>query len=86
MTAKSATTRHFATFALELAIEHDSGSPHDRRRVGVAQCLHDFYLIIASEGQFLSADARERILELGRNLCVMYSQLSAEASHARRKL
>ena len=37
--AKAAATRHCAKFALDLAIRHNSGSPHDRRRVGVVQCL-----------------------------------------------
>ena len=32
--AKAAAKRHLASFALELAIEHDSGSAHDRRWVG----------------------------------------------------
>ena len=80
MKAKAAITRHLATFALELAIEHDSGSPHDRRRVGVAQCLVNFYDIINYEGMFLSEKAQTELPEIGRTLCVLYGQLSKEAS------
>ena len=80
--AKAAATRHLSLFALELAIEFDSGSPHDRRRVGVAKCLHEFYGLIGAGGMFLSDDAKIRLPKVGRTLCELYSQLSAEASAA----
>ena len=84
--AKADATRHLSLFALELAIEFDSGSPHDRRRVGVAQCLHEFYESIGAGGMFLSDDAKIRLPQNGRTLCDLYSQLSAEASAAGKRL
>ena len=61
MKAKAAATRHLAQFAQSLALEHDSGSPHDRQRVGVAQCLVECYRIIAAEGMFLGEVAKRAL-------------------------
>ena len=83
--AKAAATRHLAPFALGLAIEHDTGSPRDRRRVAVAQLLINCYNIIHDEGMFMSEAARRDLPEIGRRLCSIYGQLSAEASSAERK-
>ena len=77
--AKGAATRHLAGFALQLAIRFNSGSVHDRRRVGVAQLLVEFYKILESEEQFLSESARARIQVLGRDFSVLYCQLSSAA-------
>ena len=77
--AKAAATRHLAEFALALAIEHDDGTPHSRMRVGVAQCLVDFYKMLKAEGMFLSDDAKKRLPKLGRTLCTLYSKLCSEA-------
>ena len=83
--AKAAATRHLAKFAHELAATHDDGTPHDRRRLAAMQCLVRFYEILASEGQFMTAAAKTELPALGTNLCVVYSQLAAEAAAKRQK-
>ena len=55
-------------------------------RVAVAQCLVDFYKILKTEDRFLSADAKTRLPKLGRNLCMLYSELSSEAFRQKKKL
>ena len=49
------------------------------------QCLVRFYEILASEGQFMTAAAKTELPALGTNLCVLYSQLAAEAAAKRQK-
>ena len=61
---KGAAVHHIAPCALNLAIEHDIGSAHDRRRVAVCQCLVKFYDLLASEGMFMSDRARAEIPEV----------------------
>ena len=84
--AKAAATRHCAKFALHLAAKHCDGSDHELRRLGVAQCLNDFYNLIEEEGQFLSDSARRRLPQIGFDLGNMYAQLATEAKHNSRKL
>ena len=72
--------RQLARFALELAVEYDTGSPHDRRRVGVCQALVDFYGILESEKQLLTEAAKTALPRIGQRLTVLYSQLSSEAA------
>lgn len=84
--AKAAATRHLARFALKLALDHNDGTVHNRRRLGVAQSLVDFYDIIEREDMFLSDDAKQRLPEIGRTLCFLYGHLSAEASSGAAKL
>ena len=77
--AKAAALRHLILFAVDLASRHNSGSDHDRRRLGVAQCLAEFYKIMEAEDQFLSPDASNKIKFYGTNCIMMYAQLSQEA-------
>ena len=84
--ASAAATRHLVKFALKLCIDFDSGSVHDRRRLGVCQLLDRFYTIIDAETDVLSDAAREVLPEIGRNLVMLYGSLAEEAVGARLKL
>ena len=61
---KGAAVRHLAPYVLSLAIEHDTGSAHDRRRVAVCQYLVKFYDLLACEGMFMSDRARAEMPEV----------------------
>ena len=50
--SKAAVVRHLAAFALHLAVKYDTGSAHDRRRVGICQLLQRFYEILENENMF----------------------------------
>ena len=65
---------------------YSTGSTHDQRRIGVVQCLSDFYELINAEGQFLSQSARDKLPEIGYLLCNLYAGLSAEAKRANKRL
>ena len=62
-----------------LAQEFNSGSAHDRMRLGVAQALCQMYDLFASESLFLSDAARAQLKELSIVFMCMYGRLSVEA-------
>ena len=72
--AKAAATRHLAQFALELAERH-----LDQPRIFVCRLLCRFYQILESEGQFLTASAKEELPGLGRRLGELYCRLAQDA-------
>jgi len=50
--AKAAASRRLVPFALALAVENNSGSLHDRWRLGAVKLLHRFYEVTAGEPMF----------------------------------
>ena len=72
--AKGAMSRHVVPFALELARSH-----LDAKVVAVCQQLCSFYQLLATQGMFLDATAKSSLPVLGRRMCGLFAQLSAEA-------
>ena len=80
--SKAAAARHLVSYVLKLAIEHGAKTAdhpwygHDQLCLGVCQLLVQFYDVVSSESMFLSAAAKRDIPILGRQLAMMYQQLS----------
>ena len=77
--AKAAQVRHIARFVLEMALTHDAGILHDRRRLAIAQLLVRFYDLIEQGGMFLDASAIAEIQQIGKDLPMLYSNFAKEA-------
>ena len=84
--AKAAAARHMAYYALDLCrrfAQIDSLNEftrvNDRLCLGVVQLLVEFYDILNSESDNLSASARARLPDLANDLAGMYCRLSASA-------
>ena len=82
---KAAATRHLASYVLHLVIVHgaktvdDPWHGHDQLTLGVCQLLVRMYEIINSESMFLGAAAKTEVPKIGRQLAMMYQQLSIYA-------
>ena len=68
------------------------GSVLDRRggvigrcRIAVVQLWNEFYALCSSNDMFLSSGAARRLEILGRQLCMLYCKLSADAISAGKK-
>ena len=84
--AKAASTSHLAAWALGLARDHQDGSDHDRRRLGVCQSLCNVYDRLEAAPMLLPDVAKHSIGRVGLQLCVLYSQLASEAAAQHVKL
>ena len=76
---KAAACRKLAKYGLRLAQEFNSGSAHDRLRLGVAQALCEMYDLFAGASLFLSDAARAQLEQLSIVFMAMYGRLSVEA-------
>jgi len=81
---KAAATRHLSGYALHLLTIY--GAPEDEPVRVVCQLLHRFNEILKEESQFFSQRAKDEIAELGSNLCILYSGLSAAALAKKEKM
>ena len=91
--SKAAPLRDMARYCLHLMQEFGdlaSADPwrklHDSLALGVCQLLCEFYVILDSESQFMSYEARGRMPILGEQLMSMYSQLSTLAHNEYERL
>ena len=82
---KAAAIRHMISFVLALATENNSGSEHDRWRLGVVQLLDRFYKIHAAEPMFPSTEAKAELKRISVTFMGLYRKLSFEALHAKRR-
>ena len=82
MRCKAAACRRMVPFALSLAIANNSGSPHDRARLGVVQLLDRFYRILDTEPMFPSTEARAELENISLTFMGLYEKLSREAFDA----
>ena len=82
--AKAAATRHLAPFVLELMVEHDTGTVHDRRRRIIVQLLVRFYEILGGEERFSTAVSE--LPTLGQQLANLYSSLAEEAAATNKRI
>ena len=64
---------------LRLASEFNDGSLHDRRRLAVAQCLHDIYELMKDAPKFPTEQQRKDVAILSVNLMGCYRALGQEA-------
>lgn len=80
--AKAAAVRNLVPFAAELAAQYNSGSLHDKRRLALANDLHEFYTLLGNEGRFFSASALASVQRLGNSVPILYAHLAAEAFHS----
>ena len=76
---KAASTRKLARYSLRLAQEFNTGSIHDRLRLGVAQSVSRIYDIFAAEPRFLSPAAKAELADLSIVMMGMYGRLAVEA-------
>ena len=77
--AKAAATRRLVPFALHLATKYNSGTLHDRRRLGVVQALDTIYQIFGRGHMFLERNERDELARLSVAFIGMYRHLSVEA-------
>ena len=80
--AKAAAVRNLVPFAAELAAQYDSGSLHDKRRLALANDLHEFCTLLGNEGRLSSASALASVQRLGNSVPILYAHLAAEAFHS----
>ena len=80
--AKAAAVRNRVPFAAEFAAQYNSGSVHDKRRLALANDLHEFYTLLGKEGRFFSASALASVQRLGNSVPILYAHLAAEAFHS----
>jgi hypothetical protein len=77
--AKAAATRHIMRYALKLAVQHNSGSIHDQRRLAVCQLLVRFYDILDQSGRYLSEEHKAELPMIAQNFMLNYQRLTQEA-------
>ena len=77
--AKGATTRVLSRFSLQLALRHDSGNQHDRRRTAVNQLLVRYYDLLDEEGRYLSTSAKRECSKMATIFMAVYTKLAREA-------
>ena len=82
---KAAATRHLVPFALMLARMHNSGSDHDRLRLGAIEALDQVYKILYNENRFLSSASRASLVRLSQAFFCIYTQLASEAVSERKR-
>ena len=80
--AKAAATRQLAAYVLLLAQTFGDGSRKEMQILGLCQLLVDFYRILESSSQFLSAEARDQLPKIGRRLVGIYTALATSAKEA----
>ena len=87
MRAKAAATRRLAQFALEVVVEHGTGSGDDRLMHALCQLLcNKFYDIIEHGSHFLTGEARREMPKLGNRFGDLYQQLADNSFRAGVKL
>ena len=84
--AKAAATRHLAAYALHLAQTFGTGTVEDKQILGVCQMLSEFYNVMQSESQFLSAAAKLDVPKVGYRLVALYTALATDAKRKGLKL
>jgi hypothetical protein len=84
--SKAAGARHLAKYAFELVLKYKDDSAEDNKILGVIQLRCRFYDILNEGSQFLSDSMKAEISKVGTNIGILYSDLSAAALVAKRKL
>ena len=77
--SKAANARHLAPYALELVLKYGTGSTEDNKILAVAQLLVRFYELLNENSMYLNEAAKTELARLGRRLCIIYSDLAADA-------
>ena len=83
--AKAAATRHIIKYCKILCERYGTDSTHDKRRLALVCLLDEFYTICASEGRYLSDDAKRKLPKLAQSFMQLYRKLSKEAYDARER-